>query len=469
MLACVRRESPPAHDEQAADDPSAPPVRSPRTTRIDIPQVTDALVYDTFHRWLQAQNDNDFAAYSALYADRFTGVRRTNVGLHFLTRAGWLAQNERVGRTAPRVAENPQFELGIASASIRFDQKPATSTDTGTAKQLVLELQEDTLRITREVTLVADAPTETANSALPVRIIVNVGAVPYLVVGSGGTTNAPKLMAREGAYAAVGELTDSEAFASWSGKAFKVLTSTGTWCPALGQEVVALVRTVPPASEVAAWRRQRLSDRAISKLLFRSSSAVTAVRLATAPTLNCKGEWLLAQDDKRPIPNVALALNDADLVSAAESAFRHLPGYQQLKLEQRSLRADTAAAGRPDDQLTVSAFDDTHSGQRLLWVKPAVSSICAGFDGHLSVLFDAGKRDAPAMNAPLDTPLKTAIAQADSLLALLDVEGNGAFGALFTEVVSGDTVLVNDQGQTLQRVPANTKANPCILHTSTQH
>ena len=466
MLACVRRESPPAHNEQAADDPSAPSVRSPRTTRIDIPQVTDALVYDTFHRWLQAQNDNDFAAYSALYADRFTGVRRTNVGLHFLTRAGWLAQNERVGRNASSIAETPQFELGIASASIRFDQQPDTSTDTSTAKQLVLELQEDTLRITREVTLVADAPTETANSALPMRIIVNVGAVPYLVVGSGGTTNSPKLLASEGAYAAVGKLTDSEAFASWSGKAFKVLTSTGTWCPALGQEVVALARSVPPASEVAAWRSQRLSDRAISKLLFRSSSAVTAVRLATAPTLTCKGEWLLAQDDKRPIPDVALALNDADLVSAAESAFRQLPRYQQLKLEhQRSLRADTAAAGRAKDQLTVRAFKDTRSGQRLLWVKPAGSSICAGFDGHLSVLFDAGKRDAPAMNAPLDAPLKTAIAQADSLLALLDVDGNGAFEALFTEVVSGDTVLVNDQGQTLQRVPANTKYNPC----STQH
>src|SRR5690606_29931417 len=157
-----------------------------------------------------------------------------------------------------------------------------------------------------------------------------------------------------------------------------------------------------------------------------------------------------------------------DLVSAAESAFRQLPRYQQLKREhQRSLRADTAAAGRPKDQLTVRAFKDTRSGQRLLWVKPAGSSICAGFDGHLSVLFDAGKRDAPAMSAALDAPLKAAIAQADSLLALLDVDGNGAFEALFSEVVSGNTVLVNDQGQTLQRVSANTKANPCIL--STQH
>src|SRR5438105_2725239 len=47
-------------------------------------------------RWQAAQNKGDFAAYQALYATAFRGVRRSGARVSEFDRAGWLADRERM-------------------------------------------------------------------------------------------------------------------------------------------------------------------------------------------------------------------------------------------------------------------------------------------------------------------------------------------------------------------------------------
>src|SRR5690349_10149110 len=46
--------------------------------------------------WLKAQNEGDFDTYQIVYAQRFTGVRRSGPRTVRLDRAGWLKDRKRM-------------------------------------------------------------------------------------------------------------------------------------------------------------------------------------------------------------------------------------------------------------------------------------------------------------------------------------------------------------------------------------
>ena len=79
--------------------------RSPLAARADTgagdlaPEV-HALV----DAWLAAQNNGDFAAYEKLYADKFTGVRRSGARTVSLDRAGWMRDRERMFQKPMKVS-----------------------------------------------------------------------------------------------------------------------------------------------------------------------------------------------------------------------------------------------------------------------------------------------------------------------------------------------------------------------------
>jgi hypothetical protein len=74
----------------AANDAAAAarPRLDPRRVRELAGELVDA--------WIAAQNRGDFAAYSALYAPAFRGVRRSGGRVVELDRAGWLADRKRM-------------------------------------------------------------------------------------------------------------------------------------------------------------------------------------------------------------------------------------------------------------------------------------------------------------------------------------------------------------------------------------
>ena len=74
-------------------------------------------------RWLKAQNQGDFAAYSALYAPAFAGVRRSGTSVKTFDRDGWLADRKRMfGEKMIVRADNPVVKPDGDRIAIDFEQ-----------------------------------------------------------------------------------------------------------------------------------------------------------------------------------------------------------------------------------------------------------------------------------------------------------------------------------------------------------
>ncbi len=99
-------------------------------------------------RWLDAQNRGDFAAYQALYARDFTGVRRSGEKVVELDRAAWMRDRARMFKKPMRVAAD---DVRSSPSMIELTQTWSSGTyrDRG-PKRLTLVNEEGALRIARE-------------------------------------------------------------------------------------------------------------------------------------------------------------------------------------------------------------------------------------------------------------------------------------------------------------------------------
>jgi ketosteroid isomerase-like protein len=94
----------------------------------------------TLDRWLDAQNSGDFAAYEALYARGFTGVKRARTRTTSFDREGWLKDRERMFQKKMKVeATNVRILAKPKTALVVFTQRWSSGkyTDVG-SKQLLL-------------------------------------------------------------------------------------------------------------------------------------------------------------------------------------------------------------------------------------------------------------------------------------------------------------------------------------------
>lgn len=102
--------------------------------------------------WAAAQNKGDAAAYEALYATAFEGVRRSGKKATTFDRAGWIADRKKMFAKPMQVAvEKPVVTASGDKTVVRFTQTWASGSyrDTGT-KELVLVNENGALRIARE-------------------------------------------------------------------------------------------------------------------------------------------------------------------------------------------------------------------------------------------------------------------------------------------------------------------------------
>jgi len=75
-------------------------------------------------RWLEAQNRGDFAAYEALYAPAFTGVKRVGRQVKKLDRAGWFEDRKAMFRSKMIVAAtNQAVTTQDATLIVELDQR----------------------------------------------------------------------------------------------------------------------------------------------------------------------------------------------------------------------------------------------------------------------------------------------------------------------------------------------------------
>jgi len=125
----------PKREARHREAPGGPPAEKGASGRVDLAAARDLL--DT---WLEAQNEGDFDAYAELYAERFTGVKRSGPRLRQFDQEGWLGDRRKMfSRPMKVTATGVEIDVTAASAIVRFEQtwESPTYKDVG-PKRLVL-------------------------------------------------------------------------------------------------------------------------------------------------------------------------------------------------------------------------------------------------------------------------------------------------------------------------------------------
>jgi ketosteroid isomerase-like protein len=102
--------------------------------------------------WLRAQNNGDFAAYEALYAERFTGIKRVGARIQRFDRDGWMQDRKAMFARAFSVRMDDARVSVLGTSAIALFQQTwsgASFRDVG-RKQLVLSLEGSVWRISSE-------------------------------------------------------------------------------------------------------------------------------------------------------------------------------------------------------------------------------------------------------------------------------------------------------------------------------
>src|SRR5262249_14231526 len=120
--------------------------------RAQDPQAAAPAARALVERWLSSQNGGDFAAYQALYATRFTGVRRSGARIVHLDRAGWMRDRGRMfSKKMVVAAEGVEIAAAPAMVRVTLTQKWESGSykDVG-KKELILVREGAAWKIARE-------------------------------------------------------------------------------------------------------------------------------------------------------------------------------------------------------------------------------------------------------------------------------------------------------------------------------
>lgn len=219
------------------------------------PSMTEAQIEAFVHRWLATQNDGDFEAYGSLYAERFFGIRRSGDRERSFDRDGWMQDRERMF-DSPMTVEMADLEISISgdAAVVLFEQtwESGTYRDVG-PKQLVLMVEDDRLRISREEMIqstIEESTVEAVRRQMG-RLAFVIRDEPYVVLDIGFELERDDdELSRFGpdGRAVVSAVADDELpqkFRQWRGERFDLYSPSGVACSGeiTGFEIVS--RAIP--------------------------------------------------------------------------------------------------------------------------------------------------------------------------------------------------------------------------------
>jgi ketosteroid isomerase-like protein len=386
--------------------------------------------------WLKAQNDGDFAAYSALYAERFTGVRRSGPRTVKLDRAGWLKDRQRMFAKKMTVTiADLKMNAAPTTARVTFQQTWASGTyqDVG-EKSLVVVKEKGAARIVQEELLASrilgtDKPRESASE----------DALRWMVAGGVVVDDAPdeswgkgRPEADFGDPVVVRKKVDAkklpDAQRAWLGRKIRGMTSAGEACTAQVTGFSLVGRVIPHFGTRQEWREKQ--EREAAAEAWSLSAKVLVGELAGCE----KATW--ARAAALPVPALVQAEQaDAAITAKALAAFRKLPEYQQI---QKSY-AESPEAGVKrwenfsKSEPTVLVLADVPVGNKrvtLVSVTATASESCGGFNGDLWAMWELRGNQLVPRNTP-GTFTITPTAAADT-------DGDGTVELLFDSAVFGD-------------------------------
>jgi ketosteroid isomerase-like protein len=209
------------------------------------PTISDEDARALLDEWLAAQNQGDYPRYAALYAARFTGVRRTGDKTRAFDHAGWLADRKRMFEKPMQVtAEELQIARMGPSAVVRFEQQWSTASyrDAG-PKQMVLVREPAGVRIAREELLRSSKLPAGGSSA---RFVTSVGERAYVLIAPSEEEPSGKALGVEigppsTAVFARGSAPEPASVAAWRGGSLRLIGAHGSCeMPVAALRIVAI-------------------------------------------------------------------------------------------------------------------------------------------------------------------------------------------------------------------------------------
>lgn len=359
----------------------------------------DSAVAERFiEHWLAVQNEHDFAAYSALYAPRFSGIKRVGGYSKRFDRSAWLRDRQAMFRDGV-VVRAAQLQLSGSAGAVRavFTQDFVAPGfhDTGT-KELILLAQPAGFAISREEMLASrlTEPAPASASDGTVLAFHRDGAVLAWHFGL-SLAGEPRLLPRGASdmYDVASPIEPaalSKETRAWLGRTLTVYTKNGAVCQGMVTRFELRVSALPhfgmqqawagegglpkaPPAQIAAeiWGIARDDERFVVGVLDHE----------------CHGVWVVTQ--ARPF--TLASAPSAALRERALSAFKTLPGYAALQARfAKDAQGTSTDPAQPwetlDGVLNVVEVRSSPTAS-LLVVAASGGTGCAEFGGNLSAIW----------------------------------------------------------------------------------
>ncbi|MBL8785923.1 MAG: nuclear transport factor 2 family protein [Deltaproteobacteria bacterium] len=317
--------------------------------------VEEAAITNTLKVWLAAQNAGDFASYSALYAPRFTGVKRAGDRTTRFDRARWLVDRQRMFGKAMKVeASQIEVEPSQVGAVVRFTQawESGTYKDVG-PKQIVFVKTADGLRIAKEEMLASQVEGATDQAAALTAgqfqpIVVSEGFIGVVSAPVADTATLPhkapvSLQRGRAAYATLDGQPDDK-------PTFELFGENGKVCDAPARERGLFVDVIHHFGQIQTWNGEndepRLDDAGVAAALLGGNHGGT-YEVWKVDADACKGALWARMKGEGASP----VLPSIDAAPLAERALKELRKLAAWKAIQKDFDSDetTSALKKPWD------------------------------------------------------------------------------------------------------------------------
>ena len=414
LLGCANKTT---QGERVTAGPQARP-RAPASTSVPAPtsaeRIPEAEARALLQKWLDAQNRGNLAAYLALYAGRFAGVKRVLYRTRHYDRKGWAEDRGRMFRQKMTVEiKDVSVAAHSRSAILRFHQTWASGDfkDEG-PKQLVVVREGAALRIAREEMLASTVLTSpelkgvagpdltqgrflmvapvTANNALHV-------ILEHRPQASWAKPGILSLLRRGLVVREVDEAQLPKALSAWKGKRLNVYVEGKRSCEVTVQGFALLAEVVPHFGTEAEWRGENDGRKRTD------AEVATAIwDLATGRNIQTQrgpGLWLVARLDKdrKTCPGGAAWARDASLpapelwprVPAAPlgakglAALRALRAWRLIQAEYRKEQPKGLWDEHEGAKARVDVFRHPTEGRQVVVVAARAGDGCGRFEGQL--------------------------------------------------------------------------------------
>ncbi len=345
-------------------------------------------------RWVAAQNQHDFAAYSTLYAAHFEGTKRVGSYSKRFDRAAWLRDRQpmfRDGVIVQAAALRVSGSAGAVRAVFTQDFVAPGFHDSGT-KELFLVAQPSGLAISREEMLASQVAVVAplADSAL----LAFHRDGPVLASGfAQALPGTPRLLPRAASDSydvalPIEPASLSEATRAWLGRTVTVYAKGGSPCQGTVSRFEVRVKAVPHFGMRQTWDGEGGVPKASSAQIAGEiwSMASDDERFVVGVLDHeCHGVWAVT----RAVGFTPASAPPVALRARALTAFKALPAYREL---QARFAESSTNPGTPwetvDGTLTVV---ELRLSAQLAWVVVAARGGvgCGGFGGNLSAIWKA--------------------------------------------------------------------------------